>query len=1158
MDRIMGQENHYDPHGGLSLDVFQDGFEGTRTYVREFCKTTSTTTLREFRSADGSTIINQHQLDNRLVRTGAPAPQPRAQAVYRQPPAPPTARERGLYTATTETATATPTSGTQIPPGTNVTPNEGSSSDEGPTSSSESSCSSEDEEEMGSSSESESEQVEGKFFSQLNRRNNKGSKAKKRPKHWRKALASKKKNLTKKSGRSSQKNNRKQTSPREAMSESEDDSDDDYSPEDESPSETRMDKERLAANAMGLPCPQRLQHILASAALKFVNSHVDSTSRLYGKLQDPLSGKGYAYEFAMWCKTPPGTVLNGVETKAEKQVYEVCTPTSANVYEFFEDHFLKRSQFDRKNRTYTLQIPHSRSGFQNSLKALRKMYKYQQQVYNSTRNSKDPSYEDVYGKEPNTDREISRLFREYEKEAGIVRQKTHRPRGLGSLVMEGYTAEQNQQLCEFGVSNLSLRTHTLNFTPDRLRSVHAHHVFSVAYVLRFDDRRDIHWSQFCLNEQPDCMRGISEPMLTCVLQKGKTNQTCEPRPVHAMRHLTDPYQCVYFAFAYELFGRLHIDGLKLTVHDFIPIPIMDQATGFFTGFYNHRWYDMYLMPGLTKSVRGRGSVVDPYKKTGYESCRRMFCNKVYNQIDPPLSGYHKLHLQRGQAARDAQVNGIDITQIAQHGGWNHRNSLGNHYLTGPPMEMVRMLAGYEPKIFKAEDVPINPRSLVKPPQELLDMVFPFVKEVRIYMAADPDKFPRGSECGSLRGFLDVCDLAAIIFLQDCAVLQEPSDSGMDTNRIFSVPLFQTELFKNFQQDLRYQMDLHGDTQKVPRRTEEQDKEISECKKLIKKVLGMCFRIGSSFCSWSASDPVIAEAIKENPDLLDVINKLEMTSIKTDTESSTTSAPVDLHAILTQDDSMDVSSDTEKDKESEPINYMGHMIPAALNAALHPDPAKLAADSPCDLSNKASWPKAGLVPQWARNKWLISKPSSSSDMVYEYLLGYPTPPALKDLEEAYGPKVLGVKKGESWRSHPNSKEAGKRRRHWSDRLAFYTFLDHAFEAAKNQSPTKTKEENAKLVVAKLDTYIVNNFADTIPQGLVPGMVEFPGYSVLHKTITKMRNETEGFEARSDAARERAETRNKRRKEITTKPVATPELLYPSQAPQVGNNNDSSSG
>ncbi len=55
-------------------------------------------------------------------------------------------------------------------------------------------------------------------------------------------------------------------------------------------------------------------------------------------------------------------------------------------------------------------------------------------------------------------------------------------------------------------------------------STHLGHTWATFSTLRFDDRVPLQWSQSCCQDPPAGMRGHTGPMLTCVLEKRKTNQ----------------------------------------------------------------------------------------------------------------------------------------------------------------------------------------------------------------------------------------------------------------------------------------------------------------------------------------------------------------------------------------------------------------------------------------------------------------------------------------------------------------------------------------------------------------------------------------------------------------------------------------------------------
>lgn len=205
-------------------------------------------------------------------------------------------------------------------------------------------------------------------------------------------------------------------------------------------------------------------------------------------------------------------------------------------------------------------------------------------------------------------------------------------------------------------------------------------------------------------------------------------------------------------------------------------------------------------------------------------------------------------------------------QLANHGGWNQGDALNDNYLVGAPMEMIRHQAGYQPKLFSSNTIPTLRRGLVEPPGDLQRLVFPFVEEVRNYMQASPDSFPLDKTV-DLRGFLEACDYAAIIFLQDAAVLQD----SMSMNRIYSHPLFQTELFMDFQQELRFQMEAFQENLTGQELTDEEKWQAATCLRLVEKLSGLLYQMGGRIMENQMGGKIIECSIVDE-ELKEVINR----------------------------------------------------------------------------------------------------------------------------------------------------------------------------------------------------------------------------------------------------------------------------------------------
>ena len=195
------------------------------------------------------------------------------------------------------------------------------------------------------------------------------------------------------------------------------------------------------------------------------------------------------------------------------------------------------------------------------------------------------------------------------------------------------------------------------------------------------------------------------------------------------------------------------------------------------------------------------------------------------------------------------------------------------------------------------------------------------------------------------------------------------------------------------------------------------------------------------------------------------------------------------------------------KQSPTIRYMGTDMPAEL----HPDTVmlrRLSDPQGCDLAMKETWPIVCPPPVWATNKWLFHKPDTPSKMVQEYLVGYPNPPALRDLEEIYGPDAVHIKKGKSWRSHMDRDEANRKRKAWSERQALHDFI--------NLEPNTATE--------RLEGYIATAFSTELAQlGL---SASAPGHAVMRKTWLLMKKNTAGASERSEKRQGNQPKRGKR--------------------------------
>ena len=869
------------------------------------------------------------------------------------------------------------------------------------------------------------------------------------------------------------------------------------------PADSRVHTDKML-NKFGLPSLKRREALLVQKAEEYIHRTSDSTNELCGDMQDPFSKRGHAKEFADWCRADKNTVFHGVKTNPEKQIYLIPRSPEVIAYEYLKHHFLVRKQFNRTSRDYTVDKPHSLSAVKNVVKALDRLYTHQSNVW--PEGAED--FAKIVGRRPSGSLAISTLIYNYGRKAAARNRANHAPRGLGSLCMEGYTDDQKQQMCEFGLTNHSLEHHNFGYlSAANVRAIHTHHVLASNYFLRFDDRHQIEWSQLCCQESDDRTKETGHKLACLVLEKRKNNQSRDKYPVFSHRHLSDPYKCSFFALGLELFGQTHLDGLPFMPTDFKPEPHMG-SDGLHDGTYRHPWYDRCIFVGNTKARKGECSTPDPYNHCIYQTVLSHF-KKMYQQIDPPLVSYHKLHLERGQTARDAEKAGVGANAIATHGQWKIRDALRECYLTGIPMELIRHLAGFDPMLVNGKPLPKIRRDLLEPPKELRDMVFPFLKPVKeeyeadlARQEADPKyvgEYPK-KECGALSGFLELTTLLSKTFLQDCAVLYE----DMSNHPIFSTPVLQSRLFQIFRLGLIEKMESYEAFASEDKVAVESppDPAAQKCLSLVKKLFKLLTEV-SHFDSL------------EDGELQAIL--LEFDTPLLGTKWATTSTrPVYNPRVLTTNikdaDSPATASAVISAVDASPRRGMS---PSDVRSTM-PMQQHFPLEFLDMKQHKSQWPKECPPPLWARNKWFVPLPETPRELVDEYLVGLPHPPGLRDLEEIYGPDAgPHMIRGKSWRSHPNPKQANKKRKEWCNRLGLYKFID----------------ENPLDAVQRLEVYIQENYATELQQ--LERTCEKPGPTILRKAMKKMKSESEGAEGRRLVAKQRA-IKRKTNKENETEP------------------------
>lgn len=793
-----------------------------------------------------------------------------------------------------------------------------------------------------------------------------------------------------------------------------------------------------------LPSPAQQHAVRVRVERARIGARREGTKKLYGDVTNPAKSGAYIGEFYRWCKAGPGVVVNGLKTSNNKKVYHVI-PSTPIATEFFQDHFLKRPKSDKKGN-FVVENNHSDSAISNCIKALVALYVYQSQVYEGG----PTAFAAKYGDRPNLRGELKALRGDYRKGTATERRVKHLPRGAAALTMQGYTREQNQQLFEFGIVNNSAANNT-SLSASKIRTVHTHHTFAHNCALRFDDRQKLLLSQFCCMDAPGKLGDRCGKLLCAVLDWRKTNIDGAFETVYSLRHYDNPVRCCWFAFGLELYSQIHLDGCGLEVQDFVPQTVgLDKAGNPVKRF---PWYDRFFLYGNTQSKKGRASVPSPSHSCNYENCRSAF-HVVYDAVEPAIRAHHVLHLQRGAVARMADMDNLESHEIASAGGWYRNGSLFKHYLTGVPMRFIRWVCGFpDLKDDESDQTPLVKRGQLDPPKELWENVYPFYQALKKDLAENEEAYEVEPKDTTVHGFLDLMETSAKYFLQDCAVMYEK----MSDHPIFSTPLLMSPEFHDYRESL---------LASIAKLTAEEENKTCH----------------------SNSNSQIMEFLQKIYRKLTLSDGFEKA---TDCLTDSTHGSSFLGHSLGSSDSAIPSTVTAGPDHFGSVPPVPPVTPSPMAAAQQAStfPAAVATDP-------TTWPK-DHTPNWAKNKAICNGLPSPAKLIQEYTQGFPVAPALKHLEEHYGPDK---RPRDSWRKGNTKNKA------WCLRLPVYGMVEQLGAVAAE---------------AKLVSIIQENYMDQIEP---PGTTSEPGATIMNKLLLLLRQQKAGAQQRS----EKAKQTHKRRK------------------------------
>lgn len=219
------------------------------------------------------------------------------------------------------------------------------------------------------------------------------------------------------------------------------------------------------------------------------------------------------------------------------------------------------------------------------------------------------------------------------------------------------------------------------------------------------------------------------PAIILVMRQGKTNKFGRLEIGACLRNARVEI-CPFMMLGVYFFGRFHLECE--------PFPNFEHSMN---------WFDTHILkhksdPKVEWTYHSHLQAIDK----AFKACR--------------ITSSKKTHVNRGAAARMADLQGVDESDIRRMGRWNN-SAMNGAYLTGLPRGIMRSLAG-----FPQQGTFYLPRATVTPPESLQAKVFP---EASIWLS----RIHEGSaeQTVSAEGFLNLMLTLRITFLQDSVFMQ---------------------------------------------------------------------------------------------------------------------------------------------------------------------------------------------------------------------------------------------------------------------------------------------------------------------------------------------------------------------------------------------------
>ena len=365
------------------------------------------------------------------------------------------------------------------------------------------------------------------------------------------------------------------------------------------------------------------------------------------------------------------------------------------------------------------------------------------------------------------------------------------------------------------------------------------------------------------------------------------------------------------------------------------------------------WYDQHLFYGYDRSHNPKPTSAISYQ-TYLNQCNQMLKSCLGETDYGRLQ--HKTHLERGVSIRMGDMEGLDQESLRKAGRWRGTSAITQSYLTGLSFEYMRFNAGHG----REKGSVFVLRNVIQPPPELVVQVFPKVAELRETLSLSEQE--RGwASCPEDVQFCDLCDYLACVMIQDVAACYD----DVKHKRFMAHPPFNTQDFLKFKAELCRAMsdapaNVAMETADAAARRNDRETAgaIRECVAVVRTL-----QQGSGRAECGGGLPRSTEQ--------------QLARIDTNVEQ--------IHTTVVAGN----GGSSGTCPEAPPPNY--------------------------EISDPSSWPTGAALPPFAVSTCFASL-STPEALVTEYLEGLEGTPAIKHLEEVYGPaKRKGQKQGWSWRS-----------------------------------------------------------------------------------------------------------------------------------------------